>query len=171
MKKLLTVIPLVILLCFTFGCQQGEEVAEEPAVDVEADIAAIKGLLDDWYAAYNAGDSDKIVSLYTEDAMIMEPDEPTQVGKEAILASFKQGMEQYDMQVDESIVEDVRVSGDLGMARGIDIGTITPKEGGDPIKFNVRWVAIYERQADGTWKTICEISNNNIQVTTSPEKE
>ena len=29
MKKLLMVIPLVILLCFTFSCQQGEEGAEE----------------------------------------------------------------------------------------------------------------------------------------------
>jgi creatinine amidohydrolase/Fe(II)-dependent formamide hydrolase-like protein len=29
MKKLLTIIPLVILLCFTFSCQQGDEVAEE----------------------------------------------------------------------------------------------------------------------------------------------
>ena len=36
MKKLLTVIPLVILFCFTFGCQKGEEVAEEPVVDIEA---------------------------------------------------------------------------------------------------------------------------------------
>ncbi len=29
MKKLLTIIPLVILLCFTFGYQQGEEVVKE----------------------------------------------------------------------------------------------------------------------------------------------
>ncbi len=32
MKKSLMIIPLVILLCFTFGCQQGEEVAEEVGV-------------------------------------------------------------------------------------------------------------------------------------------
>ncbi len=37
MKKLLMIIPLVFLLCITFGCKQGEEVAEEPAVDVEAE--------------------------------------------------------------------------------------------------------------------------------------
>ncbi len=33
MKKLLLVIPLVVLLCFTFGCQQGKEVAEEATPD------------------------------------------------------------------------------------------------------------------------------------------
>ena len=116
MKKLFMIIPLVVLLCFALSCQQGEELAEEPVVDVEADTAGIRGMLDDWYAAYNTGDIDKIVSLYTEGAMIMGQDEPAKVGKEAILASFKQEMEQYDMQVDEGIVEDVRVSGDLGMA-------------------------------------------------------
>jgi hypothetical protein len=42
MKKLLMVIPLVILLCFTFSCQKGEEVAEEPVVDISADIEACK---------------------------------------------------------------------------------------------------------------------------------
>ena len=40
MKKLLMILPLVILLCFTFGCQKGEKVAEEPVVDVEADKEA-----------------------------------------------------------------------------------------------------------------------------------
>jgi len=45
MKKFLTIIPLVILLCFTFGCkQQGEEVAEEAAVDVEARDEGVKPL-------------------------------------------------------------------------------------------------------------------------------
>jgi len=45
MKKLLMILPLVFLLCFTFGCQQGEEVAEEAMVaalteeDVEANNA------------------------------------------------------------------------------------------------------------------------------------
>jgi hypothetical protein len=34
MKKLLLVIPLVILFCFTFGCQKGEEVAEKKAASV-----------------------------------------------------------------------------------------------------------------------------------------
>jgi len=44
MKKLLTIIPLVILLCFAFGCQKGEEVAvereAEPAITVDNAISA-----------------------------------------------------------------------------------------------------------------------------------
>ncbi len=44
MKKLLLILPLVILLCFTFGCQQGEEVAEEVRVDVETREEGMKPL-------------------------------------------------------------------------------------------------------------------------------
>ena len=41
MKKLLMIIPLVILLCFTFGCQQGEEVAIIVDSTISADGNAI----------------------------------------------------------------------------------------------------------------------------------
>ena len=39
MKKLLMVIPLVIMLCFAFSCQQGQEAAEEPNIYVETAIS------------------------------------------------------------------------------------------------------------------------------------
>ena len=34
MKKLLRILPLAILLCFPFGCQQGEEAADK-AEDIQ----------------------------------------------------------------------------------------------------------------------------------------
>ena len=44
MKKLLLILPLIFLLCFTFSCQQGEEVAEgkkaEPTIIVDNAISA-----------------------------------------------------------------------------------------------------------------------------------
>jgi len=43
MKKLLMVIPLVILLCFTFGCQQGEEPAEETKEEVTSGAVNVDG--------------------------------------------------------------------------------------------------------------------------------
>ena len=35
MKKLLTIIPLVILLCFVFSCKQGEEAGVEATVGIK----------------------------------------------------------------------------------------------------------------------------------------
>ena len=169
MKKLLMIIPLVILLCFTFGCQQGEEVAEEPAVDVEP----LKNMLDEWVVLYTAGDFEKLVSFfYAENVVVMPDNQPILEGSEALLAEYKKEREKYDSHVDSSVVEDVRVSGDMAMVRGNDTGTYTTKDGGEPTKYDSKWVCIFERQSDGTWKCICEIGNSNLPLTPpSPEKQ
>jgi proline iminopeptidase len=44
MKKSLMIIPLVFLLCFTFSCQQAEEVAEGTVVDVDVKEEGVKPL-------------------------------------------------------------------------------------------------------------------------------
>jgi ketosteroid isomerase-like protein len=67
MKKLLMIIPLVILLCFTFSCQQGEEVAEEPAVDIEAEEAAIRETMKTAIEGLNNHDIQAHLSTLTED--------------------------------------------------------------------------------------------------------
>ncbi len=173
MKKFLTIIPLVILLCFTFSCQkQGEEVAEEPVVDVEADIRAIKALLDEFDVSLNAGDAERLVSLiYAEDAVRMPPNEPMLKGKAAILARFKKEAEQYTLQIDD-VPEDVQVDGDLAFMRGTITGTVTPKAGGEPVQVKGKWMSVRKRQVDGSWKVICDIYNSDdLPLPTSPEKE
>jgi steroid delta-isomerase-like uncharacterized protein len=51
MKKLFTILPLVFLLCFTFGCQkQGEEVAEKGITEEEVQ-AFTDGVLEMWNEA------------------------------------------------------------------------------------------------------------------------
>ena len=85
MKKLLMVTPLVILLCFTFSCQQGEEVAEEvkPEVDIEADVEAIKALFAHNSSVINSGDLEGWIAQFTEDAIFMPPNSVILKGKEA----------------------------------------------------------------------------------------
>jgi uncharacterized protein (TIGR02246 family) len=159
MKKLLMIIPLVILLCFTFSCQQGEEVAEEPAVDVEADKEAIKKITDDFNAAINAGNIDKLVSLYTDDAVRIPPNKPALVGKEAIRSLFQEQLDQFTVQ-NEGVIVDLKVSGDLAFVRGSWTSINTPKTGGEPLKFNGNFVSIIQKQPDGSWKTICNSWSN-----------
>ncbi len=168
MKKLLMVIPLVLLLCFTFGCQQGEEVAEEPVVDVEADIEAIRSLEDEFAASINADNPERLVAqYYSDDAVRMPPNEPLLKGKAEILARFKKGAEQYAFQLDNVIV-DVKVDRNLAYSWGTASGTRTPKAGGETFNIKSKWISVYERQADGSWKVIAAIFNSDNQP---PEKE
>jgi len=172
MKNPILVVSLLLLICFAFGCQkQGQEAAEAPEANVEADVAAIKALLDGWVQLYNAEDFDRLVStFYAEDAILIAPDIPVRKGKEAILLGYNRYNESDKDHVDSSFAEEVRVSGNLAVAWGRDAGTSTPRRGGDPVKYSVNWLMAFERQSEGTWKCLYEMWNEN-PLQAAPEKE
>jgi uncharacterized protein (TIGR02246 family) len=60
--------------------------AASPPVDTAADEAALKAVTAAWLEAYNAGDVEKIVALYEEDAVLMPPHAPVAHGRAAIRA-------------------------------------------------------------------------------------
>jgi ketosteroid isomerase-like protein len=82
MKKLFMVLTLVFLLCFTFGCQQGEEVAEEPVVDVEAEKQIVAKLVVDSMEAEGQKDIDAVMGIFADNVIFQPPNEPQFQGKE-----------------------------------------------------------------------------------------
>ncbi len=171
MKNQILVIPLVFLLCFTSSCQkQGEELAKEPKENFKADIDAIKALLEEWVQLYNAGDFDTLVSsFYAENAILIAPGASIRKGKEAILLGYQKDDGLNKEHVDRSVAEEVRVSGDMAAAWGIDTGTSTRRSGGKPVKYHVNWLMVFDRQPDGAWKCRYEMWNDNPLLET-PEK-
>jgi uncharacterized protein (TIGR02246 family) len=169
-KKLIAVIPLVFLICFAFSCQPGKEAVEKVVADLSADIEANKNLNEAWDEAYNAGNIEGLLALYTEDAITIPPNEPPYVGKEAIRAHFQQAFDQFTEETD-SVVVDVKISGDLAFVRGTWKDILTPKAGGETLNLNGSFVAINQKQTDGAWKTICETYSNEQLVFPSQEKK
>ena len=55
-------------------------------VDTAADEAALKAVTAAWLDAYNAGDVEKIVAMYTEDGVLMPPHAGVATGHTAIRA-------------------------------------------------------------------------------------
>lgn len=60
--------------------------AAPPPVDTGADEAALKANTVAWLDAYNAGDVEKIVAMYAEDAVLMPPHAAVATGHAAIRA-------------------------------------------------------------------------------------
>ena len=172
MKNALLVVSLVFMLCFAFACQKPVQEADKiPEANVEADVAAIKALFDEWAQIYNKGDFERLVSIYyAENAIMMPPDEPICKGKDAILLWYQKASELTDEHVDSYVVEDVRVSGNLAAVCGIDMDTSTPRGGGAAVKYSVKSLTVFERQPDGTWKCLWETWNGN-PLPGTPEKE
>ena len=158
------VLTLALLLCFAFSCQQqGEEVAEEaePAVDVEADIAAINELWNQYASAVTTGDLDLWISLWTDNGIQMAPDAPAVIGKEQIRAKYESifGQVIFKMAITN---EEVRVAADWAFSRGTYTASITPKAGGETTEIDGKYLTILERQTDGSWKIVRDCFNSNV---------
>jgi len=134
----------------------------------EADITAIKEVLNQYAVASNAGDFDLWISLWADDGVQMLPDTPTRIGKEQIREAMKPGFDQMTFDIVINI-ENTKVSGDLGLTRCKCTLDMTPKAGGETIHAmpDVKALTLYERQSDGSWKIVYDCGNSNVP----PERE
>ncbi len=133
-------------------------------VDTEADIEAIKNVIEEYDVAANAGDLDGLVSLYSDDAVRMSPNFPAFIGKDAIRDVYQSFFEQNVLE-GGGLIEEVIVCGDWAFIRGTATFTITPKAGGEPIReYLAKWVAFNKRQPDGSWKYHRIIYNYDLPV-------
>ena len=153
MKKLFMVLPLVFLLCFTFGCQQGEEVAEGPVVDVEAEKEGVFAVNAEFLEAVKTKDIERTMSVFADEAMMVVYNKDTFRDKEGIRKFFEGFFEAgWDPNV---IVEkiDVSQSGDLAyLLVKLDHSRVKEDQSVDSIKISA--FTIFKKQLDGTWKIV-----------------
>lgn len=145
MKKLYMVLPVVLVFCFTFSCQQAEEVAEEPALDLAAEEAAIRDVFVEQGKAGPAKDADLFVSYLSEDAY-----SPGIGGKEAIREWYANWFSKGNYW-DNGIIEKIEISGSGDMAYAACSWDLFNEEGS---RGKTNGVLVWKKQADGTWKQV-----------------
>ncbi len=169
MKKLLMIIPLVILLCFAFGCQQGEEMTEEVGVKAlsDEDVAAIKAATEEYIQAWRSADWVTLAALHTEDAIVMPPNESMVQGRDEIQALNEASPAPIEANL--TIVE-IDGRGDLAYARGTYSVTMQPEGVPEPIQDTGKYLEIRRKQEDGSWLITIDIWNSDLPLPPS-EKE
>ena len=128
---------------------------------VEADIAAIEDVLIQYGVAMETGDLELWLSLHADDIVKMAPDAPATYGKEALRASTKPLFDNFTIEMDYNCKE-LQVNGDWAFARGTFTATMTPKAGGEPLYMDAKTMALWKRQADGSWKLARNCYNSNV---------
>jgi uncharacterized protein (TIGR02246 family) len=152
MKTTYAVILCVLLLLFSACAQK---------VNDPADVQAIKKSMEDFVKALNAGDVDGVASFMTDKTIYSGNHDPVIVGKDAIRLSQQAFFNQFKPDLSIS-VEDVRVVGDLAVARGIYKNNVTAKaEGVASNSYNGSWILTFARQSDGLWKWDWQVDNSN----------
>ncbi len=160
MKKSLlrfSIFPLILLLCLTFSCRQQSE-----KVDVEADIAAINELWNQYTLATTSGDLELYLSLWDDNGISMGPDTPATIGIEQIRASMEGFFAVFNLESPPIFVEEVQVAGDWGFSRVSFTMSLTPWEGGETSTRSGKALSILKRQADGSWKVYIDCWNYDV---------
>lgn len=158
----LTTLFAVIASAAMFGaCSQApvlneQKTAEQNVAAASAAKAAINAASDDWSKAIAAKDLDKCVSFYVDDAVLFAPNAPAAVGKDAIRAAWKQLLSAPSVQLTfPSTKIDVARSADLAVDSG-SFQAVTTEAKGKSTTENGRFVIVWQKQADGTWKVLAD---------------
>ncbi len=134
--------------------------AADEAAATEADVEALKALEETVVAAFKAGAIDPLAALYPEDVVILAPNQPALVGKDAVLAWLQGLYDQFTVDEFTSPVEEVVVADAWAFSRGAFDWTLSPKAGGEPVADSGNFIVIWRRAPDG-WKRARVIWNSD----------
>jgi uncharacterized protein (TIGR02246 family) len=148
---------LIVLVALSGGCASGPRGQARAAQDAP-DVG--ERMMKSFGAAFATGDANAVAALFTPDAVFMASGTPDEVGIEAIRKSYADLFAAYSLQVRAMPVE-TKTFGDYGFTRGTYTSTMTPKAGGAPIEGGGRFLMVMQRQPDGTWKSLRDMSNSD----------
>jgi uncharacterized protein (TIGR02246 family) len=138
-------------------CSESTRSASRPLGASAADLAAIGRLHQEYVAAHNASDAERLMALWTDDAILMPMDEPAISGRKAIAEHYDEFFDQNPSEIELEPVE-TRVAGDWAFER-IQMTVTLPGGPKEHRHADVKYVWILERQPDGAWKISRAIYN------------
>ena len=129
--------------------------------NMASDVAKVYEVWNEYTAACHAGDLERWMSLWIEDAIQMPPDVPRRVGVEQIRSGMQPGFDLFDMKNMIIQTDEVRILGDQAYSHGTYTFDMTPKEGGETMSISGKFLDILEKQVDGSWKIAIDCHNYN----------
>jgi ketosteroid isomerase-like protein len=149
---------LLSFVCLT-ACTQGQD--STVAASSQMDEMAVRELSVNFDAALNAKDIDAMMARYADGAVRMNPNAATNVGKDAIRAWYVDDWAANDLKVANEI-SDMHISGDVAAVRGTYASTVTPRNGGAAYEDRGKWMAMFQKQSDASWKSLWEIWSSDL---------
>jgi uncharacterized protein (TIGR02246 family) len=131
---------------------------------------ALRDLDAKWSAAAGAKDIDKTVSYYSEDAVVMPPNAPSAKTRETIRSAWKEMLTTPGAAINWKTTKvEVAKSGDLACVSGTYEVMINDPSA-KPANDHGKYVEVWKKQADGTWKVVADIWNSDLPVAAAEKK-
>jgi uncharacterized protein (TIGR02246 family) len=119
--------------------------------------SAIRHQFKRWVAAYERGDADAVVSIYTRDAIILLPNMKPVRGRDKIRSILGKELKNNKVNYGYKILE-LTVKGDWAFRLGT--ATITTQGKKEPSR--LKFIDIWKKSPDGKWRIARDISSIDV---------
>ena len=151
------VMGLLAATCLSLlGCSEPRNASDASASD------AVKAADASFQKAVAAKDLNQIVSFYADDAVLMPAAKPVLHGKAAITNEWKELLAIPAFQNSSKLAQvEVSASNDLAFTRG-SYETRLTGEDGKLVTEPGKWLSVWRKQPDGSWRVAIETYNTDI---------
>ena len=132
----------------------------QPAIDVEAEGAALMQRSRDWSQLVATGNIDSVMAVWADDAVMMPPGMPPLEGKAAIRSYVEAGMRLPGFSIQwEPVSVHVARSGDLAYMIERNVSTVNDSAG-TPVTTHGKVVTVWRKDAEGNWRNVIDMWND-----------
>lgn len=136
------------------GCARRIDIGVERTAILETDKA--------WASAAAAKDVERTVSFWADDAIVFPPDQPAVSGRDSIRKFVDESFHLPGFAIRwETTQVTVSPHGDFAYAVGRNEFTVNGPDG-RPITTAGKGVTVWRKEADGAWKCVIDIWNNEL---------
>ena len=145
-----------------FGCSTVPATAPDTR---DADIRAVKDVEAAWSKDTATKDIDKFVSYFADDASGLYPGMAIVNGKQAIKAGLAPIMADPNFALSfQSTRMEASKGGDMVYSQGTYAMTMTDPKTKKPMTEKGKYLTVYRKQADGSWKAIADTFNSDTAM-------
>lgn len=113
--------------------------------------AGIARTLQEWAAAIEEGNVEKLASLVTEGAEFWTHGADPVVGRRQVVEAFQPVFDRYRME-QRFEQREQRIADDWAFLRGVEINVMVPRGGGQRREIRQRAMSVLQRGSDGRWR-------------------
>jgi uncharacterized protein (TIGR02246 family) len=149
----------IALALLTLGCSNS---ATPPPDTRAADVQAVKEVEAAWVKDAATKDPSKWASYFTDDGSGLYPGAPTLIGKSAIKAAMTPFMADPNFALNfESTRTEASRGGDMVYSEGTYTMTMTDAKSKKPKTDKGKYLTVYMKQPDGSWKAVADTFNSD----------
>ncbi len=156
---------IAILCLIAVACSTAPTPAAAPAAPPDtraADVQAIKDLEVAWVKDAASKDAAKWASYFTDDGAGLYPGAPTVTGKDALKTAMAPMLADPNFALTFTSTKMMASKGgDMVYSQGTYTMTMTNPKTKKPVTDHGKYLTVYTKQADGSWKAVADTFNSD----------